>query len=137
LRSRLNQGPAFGKPGPSGCWKAIRAVICARMAALNERTYLPSVSLRAAFSKRVGNDQLDLRTVSFDLALAKTFAFITPCMGLGQVQVSAWGRGIGGESRRRRLREPVDQQGRADGAPLDGGNLQVFVIGVRTAPLCA
>ncbi len=60
-----------------------------RWAALNERTYLPAVSLRAAFSQLVGNDQLDLRTVSYDLALSKTFAFITPYVGLGQVQVSA------------------------------------------------
>lgn len=41
-------------------------------AALNERTYLPAVSLRAAFSQLVGNDQLDLRTASFDLAFSKT-----------------------------------------------------------------
>jgi len=32
---------------------------------------------------------LDLRTVSHDLALSKTFAFITPCVGLGRVQVRA------------------------------------------------
>jgi hypothetical protein len=60
-----------------------------RWAALNERTYLPAVSVRAAFSQLEGNDQLDLRTVSYDLALSKTFAFITPYVGLGQVQVSA------------------------------------------------
>jgi hypothetical protein len=60
-----------------------------RWAALNERTYLPAVSLRAAFSQLVGNDQLDLRTVSYDLALSKTFAFLTPYLGLGQVQVTA------------------------------------------------
>src|SRR4051812_5341841 len=40
-------------------------------------------------------------------------------------------------SARRRLREPVDEQGRTDGAALDGGNLQVFVVGVRAAPLGA
>lgn len=60
-----------------------------RWAVLNERTYLPAVSLRAAFSQLVGHDQLDVRTVSYDLALSKTFAFITPYVGLGQVQVSA------------------------------------------------
>lgn len=60
-----------------------------RWAALNEGTYLPAVSLRAAFSQLAGNDQLDLRTVSYDLAFSKTFAFITPYVGLGQVQVSA------------------------------------------------
>lgn len=60
-----------------------------RWAALNERTYVPAVSLRAAFSRLDGNDQLNLRTISFELAISKTFAFITPYVGLGQVQVTA------------------------------------------------
>ena len=40
-------------------------------------------------------------------------------------------------SRRRRLREAVDEQSCTDGAPLDGCDLQVLVIRVRTAPLSA
>ena len=38
-------------------------------------------------------------------------------------------------SLRRRLREPVDEQGCTDGTPLDRCNIQVLVVGVGAAPL--
>jgi opacity protein-like surface antigen len=60
-----------------------------RWAAVLGGALIPAVSLRLAFSTISGVDQLDLDTVSYDISLSKGFAFMTPYVGLGLVQVKA------------------------------------------------
>lgn len=60
-----------------------------RWAALLGGTFIPAVSTRLAISNISGVDQVDVKTVSFDVSLSKGFAFITPYAGLGVVQVKS------------------------------------------------
>ena len=60
-----------------------------RWAALLGGTFIPAVSTRLAISNISGVDQIDVKTVSFDVSLSKGFAFITPYAGLGVVQVKS------------------------------------------------
>lgn len=60
-----------------------------RWAAVLGGALIPAVSLRLGFSTISGVDQLDMDTVSYDISLSKGFAFVTPYVGLGQVQVKA------------------------------------------------
>ena len=62
---------------------------------VEERQWLPAMSLRLAVSKLVGVDQLALKTTSYDIGMSKSFYLFTPYIGIGQVAVSATPAGGG------------------------------------------
>jgi len=92
----LDIGASVAKFAGAGAGAGIQvAGADVRWAALLERTYLPAISLRAAFSSLSGVDQLALRTVSYDVAMSKRLGLLTPYAGIGQVQVQSVPNGGG------------------------------------------
>jgi hypothetical protein len=59
-----------------------------RYAILDGGVATPGISVRGAFTKSTGIDDIDLTTYSLDAAISKGFAFITPYVGAGYV----WGK---------------------------------------------
>ncbi len=53
--------------------------------ALIDNIALPTVSIRGAFTKLSGVDQLSFDTKSLDVSIAKTFVMVTPYAGVGKV----------------------------------------------------
>lgn len=56
-----------------------------RYAVLEGGVTMPAVSVRGAFSRMSGVDQLDFDTRSIELAVSKGFLMLTPYAGIGQV----------------------------------------------------
>lgn len=60
-----------------------------RWAVLPGSTLVPAVALRLGASSMSGVDQLEVRTVSYDVSISKGFAFLTPYAGIGRVNVKS------------------------------------------------
>lgn len=65
-----------------------------RWAALEGGTLLPAVSLRGAFTRLQGVDQLKIETKSIDVSISKGFAMLTPYAGVGQVWITSTPQGV-------------------------------------------
>jgi len=58
-----------------------------KWAFISGNAILPAVAVRASYTKLLGVDDLDLETIGADLSISKSFAFITPYAGYGQVWI--------------------------------------------------
>lgn len=65
-----------------------------RYAILEGGIAMPAVSVRGAFTRLSGVDQLALHTESVDISISKGFAMFTPYAGIGQVWTSSTPHGV-------------------------------------------
>ena len=63
-------------------------------AILKGSTVKPAISIRGAFSKLSGVDELELDTQTYELSISKGFAMLTPYAGIGTVKISGSAKGV-------------------------------------------
>jgi len=78
---------------------------------------MPAISVRGAFTRLSGVDQLALHTESLDISISKGFAMFTPYLGIGEVWTSSTPHGV-----------PLGAESFSQSKAFIGGNVNMGLV---------